>query len=406
MIKNEKSVMASIVLVTMLMFFILSISKGEFDKNSLIVGGISCTLIVIAYLIIKKVYPKGDKFILIIPAFLAQFGLVMLYRLNPDIAIKQLMWMFLGLLGYVLIVVFMPDIKKFEKYDKWFIGITIVLLILPLIIGSEKYGAKNWVSIAGFGFQPSEIAKLFMILYLANIYKIKDKKDIFKFAIPVFIGLAILILEKDLGGVIIFFGMFVTTLYIGTSNVKYIGGALAFFVIGGVASYHMFSHVKKRFDIWIDPWSDKFGAGGQIVQSMFAIGTGGLFGTGLGLGHPKYIPVAESDFIFAAICEEMGMIGALAIILLYLILVYRGLRVALYAKDGYRRLVAVGITSMIAFQVFVIIGGVSKMIPLTGITLPLISYGGTSMFITFLAFGVLQKISHLGEDMEDEKSGE
>ena len=403
MVKSEKSVMASIVLVTMLMFFIISISKGAFDSKALIVGAISCSLMVIAYFVIKRFYPKGDKFLLIVPAFLAQFGLVMLYRLDPATAIKQLSWMFLGIVAYIIIVLAMPDIKKFEKYDKWFIIGAIIFLVLPLVIGKEKNGSRNWVTIGGIGFQPSEIAKLFMIMYLANIYKIKDKKDILKFAIPVFIGLGILVLEKDLGGVLIFFGMFITVLYIGTSNLKYIGGALGFFAVGGTLSYFIFGHVKKRIDIWIDPWTDKTGAGYQIVQSIFAIGTGGLFGTGLGLGHPEFIPVAESDFIFSAICEEMGIIGALALILLYLILVYRGLRVALYAKDGYARLVAVGITSMIAFQVFVIIGGVTKMIPLTGITLPLISYGGTSMLITFAALGVLQKISHMGRDIEDER---
>lgn len=402
MVKYEKSVIASIVLVTMLMFFILSISKGEFDYKALAVGAFSCILMIVAYAVIKKFYPKGDKFLLIIPAFLTQFGLVMLYRLKPDIAIKQLVWTVLGIIAYICIVMFMPDVKKFEKYDRWFIIIALILLILPLAIGSKKYGAINWVSLGPISFQPSEIAKLFMIMYLANIYKIKDNKDILKFAIPVFVGLGILVLEKDLGGVLIFFGMFITMLYIGTSNLKYIGGALAFFAVGGTASYFMFNHVRQRVNIWIDPWPDKFGPGGQIVQSMFAIGTGGLFGTGLGLGNPNLIPVAESDFIFAAICEEMGMIGALAIILLYLILVYRGLRVALYAKDGYARLIAVGITSMIAFQVFVIIGGVTKMIPLTGITLPLISYGGTSMLITLAALGVLQKISHMGRDIEDE----
>ena len=403
MVKSEKSVMASIVVVTMLMFFIISISKGAFDSKALIVGAISCSLMVIAYFVIKRFYPKGDKFLLIVPAFLAQFGLVMLYRLDPATAIKQLSWMFLGIVAYIIIVLAMPDIKKFEKYDKWFIIGAIIFLVLPLVIGKEKNGSRNWVTIGGIGFQPSEIAKLFMIMYLANIYKIKDKKDILKFAIPVFIGLGILVLEKDLGGVLIFFGMFITVLYIGTSNLKYIGGALGFFAVGGTLSYFIFGHVKKRIDIWIDPWTDKTGAGYQIVQSIFAIGTGGLFGTGLGLGHPEFIPVAESDFIFSAICEEMGIIGALALILLYLILVYRGLRVALYAKDGYARLVAVGITSMIAFQVFVIIGGVTKMIPLTGITLPLISYGGTSMLITFAALGVLQKISHMGRDIEDER---
>lgn len=403
MVKSEKSVMASIVLVTMLMFFILSISKGEFDYKALVVGAISSVVMIITYIIVKKFYPKGDKFLLIVPAFLMQFGLVMLYRLDTAFAYRQIMWVVLGMAAYVCIVLFMPDIKIFEKYDKWFIIIAIVLLILPLVFGERMKGSFNWVKIGPIRFQPSEIAKLLMIMYLANIYKIKDKKDIFKFAVPVFVALGILVLEKDLGGVLIFFGMFITVLYIGTSNLKYIGGALGFFAVGGTASYFVFGHVKKRVDIWLDPWADKYGAGGQIVQSMFAIGTGGLFGTGLGLGNPNLIPVAESDFIFSAICEEMGMIGALAIILLYLILVYRGLRVALYAKEGYARLVAVGITSMIAFQVFVIIGGVTKMIPLTGITLPLISYGGTSMLITFAALGVLQKISHMGRDIEDER---
>ncbi|KMT21080.1 FtsW/RodA/SpoVE family cell cycle protein [Clostridium cylindrosporum] len=404
MIKSEKSVMASIVLVTMLMFFILSISKGEFDFKAIIVGALSSILMLVAHFIVKKFYPKGDKFLLIVPAFLTQFGLVMLYRLNPSIAMKQLSWIVAGMAIYIIILIFMPDIKRFEKFDRWFIIGAVIFLVLPLLIGKEKMGARNWVSIGGFGFQPSEIAKLFIIMYLANIYKIKDKKDILKFAIPIFIGLGILVVEKDLGGVLIIFGIFTTVLYIGTSNLKYIWGAIGFFSIGGTLSYFIFNHVKRRVDIWIDPWKDKYGAGHQIVQSMFAIGTGGLFGTGLGLGNPEFVAVVESDFIFAAICEEMGMIGALAIILLYLILVYRGLRVALYARDGYARLVAVGITSMVAFQVFVIIGGVTKMIPLTGITLPLISYGGTSMLITFVALGVLQKISQMGRDIDDEES--
>ncbi|MEG0370997.1 MAG: FtsW/RodA/SpoVE family cell cycle protein [Clostridium sp.] len=401
--KSEKPVIASIVLITMLMFFILSISKGKFDSKALIVGGLSSMVMIISYIIIKKFYPKGDKFLLIIPGFLTQFGLAILYRIDPAFATKQLVWITLGMIVYIGIVLFLPDIKVFEKYEKWFIIGAVIFLVLPLIMGEELKGARNWVSIFGIGFQPSEIAKLFLIMYLANIYKIKENKDILRFAIPVFVGLGILVLEKDLGGVLIFFGIFITILYIATSNLKYIGGAIGFFSIGGTLSYFVFGHVKRRVDIWVDPWADKYGAGHQIVQSMFAIGTGGLFGTGLGLGNPEFVSVVESDFIFSAICEEMGMVGALAVILLYLILVYRGLRVALYAKDVYARLVAVGITSMIAFQVFVIIGGVTKMIPLTGITLPLISYGGTSMLITLTALGVLQKISEMGRDIKDEE---
>jgi cell division protein FtsW (lipid II flippase) len=171
-----------------------------------------------------------------------------------------------------------------------------------------------------------------------------------------------------------------------------LAGTLSF-AASGVASYFLFSHVRVRIDIWLDPWKYKTGKGYQICQSLIAMASGGLFGSGIGLGHPYFIPEAHNDFIFAAICEEMGMLGAMALILLYLILVYRGLRSALQARDTYSMLVAVGISSMIAFQVFVIIGGDTKMIPLTGITLPFVSYGGSSMLLNFASLGVLQKIS-------------
>lgn len=398
---TEKSVLKGIYAVILIMFTILSFSiSGSIkflDFGPILFGISSCILIAYSNFIIKHFFPDGDKYLLIISAFVAQFGLVMIYRLNTALAIKQISWFTIGIAVFIFLVVFLPDIQKFNKYYNFYIIISIILLASTLLVGTEIKGSKNWIRIGSFSMQPSEIAKLFLIFYLAgSIEKIKDLRDAFKVALPVFIAIGFLVIEKDLGGCLILFGIFITMLYIGTSDIKYILLGITSFTGGGIISYFLFSHVRKRIFIWLNPWKYKFDWGHQICQSLFAIAEGGLFGTGLGLGHPEFIPEAHNDFIFAAICEEFGLLGAMAIILLYLILVYRGLRTAIYAKDNYSRLVAVGISSMIAFQVFVIIGGVIKMIPLTGITLPFVSYGGSSMLLNFASLGVLQKISEEG----------
>jgi cell division protein FtsW (lipid II flippase) len=423
---KEKAILRGIVAVTFLMFITLAISLStmnkEFDFLPIIFGILSCILFLFGYFVIKQFFPSGDKLLLIIAAFITQFGLVMIYRLDrPETAdqiswgnilimletskaVKQILWFAIGVAVYILLVMFLPEIKKFSKYKNSYIVITIILLLLPLVFGREIKGSRNWISLGGFSLQPSEIAKLFLIFYLASVVQsVEDFKDAIKVAIPVFLAIGVLVIEKDLGASLMFFGIFMTVLYIGTSNLKYILAGISAFFIGGFISYFLFSHVRVRVSIWIDPWKDKFGKGNQIVQSLIAIGTGVregfFFGTGLGQGHPFLIPEAQTDFIFAAICEELGLLGGFALILLYLILVYRGLRIAIYAKDDYSRLVAVGIASMIGFQVFVIIGGVTKMLPLTGITLPFVSYGGSSMLLSFASLAVLQKISEPGSDV-------
>ncbi|TDT63722.1 FtsW/RodA/SpoVE family cell cycle protein [Fonticella tunisiensis] len=404
--KYEKSILKAIYTVTMLMFLVLAFIKGGFNYIPLVLGLSSCALIACAHFIIKRFFPKGDKYLLIISAFLAQLGLVMIYRLdsvNTNVAIvklksvRQVWWFTIGMAIYILLVVFLPEIKRLEKVKYAYIVAAIALLASTLFLGSEIKGSRNWLNFGYFSIQPSEIAKLFLILYLASaIQDIKNAYDTIKVAIPVFICIMLLVVEKDLGAALIFFGVFMAMLYIGTSNKKYILIGIACFALGGVLSYFLFNHVRIRVDIWLNPWADKSGKGYQILQSLFGIAAGGLFGKGLGEGNPYLIPEAHTDFIFSAISEELGLMGAMAIILLYLLLVYRGLRAAIYAKDNYSRLVAVGISSMIAFQVFVIIGGVTKMIPLTGITLPFVSYGGSSMVLNFTSIGVLQRISESG----------
>jgi len=205
-----------------------------------------------------------------------------------------------------------------------------------------------------------------------------------------------MVLQKDLGSALIFFGISITMLYIATSKFKYVAACTGLFAVGAFISYKIFDHVRVRFMIWQNPWPYANDKGYQIVQSLFSVASGGLTGTGLGLGHPEYVPVNTSDFIFAAICEEMGILMGFAIIILYFLLFYRCMRAAFYEEDSFSRLLAVGFSTMIACQVLVIVGGVINMIPLTGITMPLVSYGGSSMFITFLALGIIQKISEEG----------
>ena len=218
--------------------------------------------------------------------------------------------------------------------------------------------------------------------------------------IVVMVSLGFMVLQTDLGSALIFFAISVTMLYIATSKFKYVLVCLVLFVFGGFISYKLFAHVRLRFLIWGDPWKYGYDQGMQLVQSLISIASGGLFGTGLGLGYPKMVPVRNTDFIFAAICEEMGVLMGFAILILYFLLFYRCMRASVYGKDKFSRLLAVGYSTMIAAQVLVIVGGVVGAIPLTGITLPLVSYGGSSMLITFFSLGILQKISEDGQSYE------
>jgi cell division protein FtsW (lipid II flippase) len=271
---------------------------------------------------------------------------------------------------------------------------TLVFMAMATFFGSEKYGAKNWVTIGGFGFQPSEFGKLFLAAYLASSLKdYKTFKNLFEPAAVVMVTLGFMMLQRDLGSALLFFGLSVTMLYISTSKLKYVAVCAVLFMVGGFISYKLFGHVRLRVMIWRDPWPYANNESYQVVQSLIAIASGGFFGTGLGMGYPKFVPVVTTDFIFSAICEELGMVVGFGIIILYFLLFYRCMRASLYVEDSFSRLLAVGYSAILGCQVLVIIGGVVNAIPLTGITLPLISYGGSSMLTTFFALGILQKIS-------------
>ncbi|MCY6354550.1 FtsW/RodA/SpoVE family cell cycle protein [Clostridium sp. ZS2-4] len=395
--REEKKLLVYTYIFCLICFFNLSIlqwPEKSFDKTAIVVAGVVCGLITYAHFIIRKFFPDGDKYIQIFACILTVIGLVILYRINTTYAIKQVIWFVVGITGFIIIVVLLPDLKRFAKWKYFYLACTLILMAMGTLFGKEKYGAKNWIFIGRYGFQPSEFAKIFLVAYLsAALKKYKEYKDLIEPAIVVMISLGFMVLQRDLGSALIFFGISVTMLYIATSKFKYVATCFGLFAAGSVISYKLFSHIRVRFLIWKDVWSYANDKGYQIVQSMIAIASGGLFGSGLGLGHPEFVPVNSTDFIFAVICEELGGLMGFAVIILYFLLFYRCMRAAVYAEDKFSALVAVGYSSMIATQVLVIVGGVINVIPLTGITMPLISYGGSSMITTFFTLGILQKIS-------------
>lgn len=401
-LRREKRLLRLVYLLCLLLFTTLGFLQKPFDTFALIMGVVLCVLIGYSHFVVRRFYPDGDKFILIFASILAVVGVATLYRINRVTAIKQLVWIAIGVVSYILIVVILPDLRSFSKYKKVYMIITLLLMPLALIFGTELYGAKNWIIIGNvISFQPSEFGKIALVLYLAsalatyenkNNFK-QDFKELWQPALVAGFSMGCMVLQRDLGSALIFFGISITLLYVATAKKKYVFTALGLAAIGSVAGYSMFRHVRKRVMIWLDPWKYALGESYQIVEGMYSIAAGGLFGVGVGQGHFQNLPVKESDMIYAIICEEFGVIFAIGLMIIYFLLFYRGIRAAFVTDDKYSQLIAVGFSTMIACQTLVIIGGIFAVIPLTGITLPIISYGGSSVLTIFFALGILQKIS-------------
>lgn len=402
--KKETIMLSLIYILCIALFTNLAIIKDPIDKNALYFGGILCVVIFIAHFIVRKFYPNGDKFILTFSCLLVVIGIAMLYRINVKIAEKQLMWFLLSIVVYMIILKLFPDFRKFAKYKNVYMIFTLIFMPMALIIGTEVLGAKNWVIIGPVSFQPSEFGKIALVLYLSAAlkeYKVgnkskKNTKRLIQPALIVMFSLGCMVLQRDLGSALIFFGISVTMLYIATGNRLYIITCLILSAIGSFASYKIFGHVRQRVEIWRNPWQYAQDQGYQIVQGLYSISSGGMFGSGLGQGYPGFVPVNTTDYIFAIICEEFGMVFGIGIMIVYFLLFYRCIRTAFVTDDEFSQLNAVGFSAMIACQILVIIGGIFAIIPLTGIALPLLSYGGSSMLTMFFALGILQKISEEG----------
>ena len=305
---------------------------------------------------------------------------------------------------YIIILKLFPDFRKFSKYKNVYMIFILIFMPMALIIGTEVFGAKNWVIIGPVSFQPSEFGKIALVLYLSAAlkeYKAGNNsksniKHLIQPALIVMFSLGCMVLQRDLGSALIFFGISITMLYIATGNKLYIITCLILSAIGSFVSYNIFGHVRQRVEIWRNPWAYAQDQGYQIVQGLYSISSGGMFGSGLGQGYPGFVPVNTTDYIFAIICEEFGMVFGIGIMIVYFLLFYRCIRTAFVTDDEFLQLNAVGFSAMIACQILVIIGGIFAIIPLTGIALPLLSYGGSSMLTMFFALGILQKISEEG----------
>lgn len=341
---------------------------------------------------------------------LASLGLIMIGRLKPALFLTQMRWLLLGLIVYLFLVFLGERVLRLLSYP-YLLGVFCLLLLCSaLFFGTEIGGSRNWIVFGPFAVQPSEFGKIIIIMFLAAYLTehrevltlprhrlLWLKLPVLRFIAPLLLiwGIAILmfVVQRDLGSALLFFGIAVSMTYMATGRKSYVALAFAFFLGAAALSYSFFSHVRVRFNIWLDPWSDPSGSAYQVVQSLFALGSGGVWGTGFAHGHPNLIPEVHTDFIFAAIAEELGLLGSLGVMLVFALFFYRAIRIALACREETRMLLAAGIAVVFLLQAFIIIAGVTKFLPLTGITLPFVSYGGSSMIASFMLLGILTVLS-------------
>ena len=341
---------------------------------------------------------------------LASLGLIMIGRLKPALFLTQLRWLLLGLIVYLVLVFLGERFLRLLSYP-YLLGVFCLLLLCSaLFFGTEIGGSRNWIVFGPFAVQPSEFGKIVIIMFLAAYLTehrevltlprhrfLWLKLPVLRFIAPLLFiwGIAILmfVVQRDLGSALLFFGIAVSMTYMATGRKSYVALAFAFFLGAAALSYSFFSHVRVRFNIWLDPWSDPSGSAYQVVQSLFALGSGGVWGAGFAHGHPNLIPEVHTDFIFAAIAEELGLLGSLGVMLVFALFFYRAIRIALACREETRMLLAAGIAVVFLLQAFIIIAGVTKFLPLTGITLPFVSYGGSSMIASFMLLGILTVLS-------------
>ncbi len=370
-------------------------------------------LLVLAHVAVRRLAPGASPLLLPIAALMHGVGYVMIARLSDRLAGLQATWSLVAVAAFVFVLVAVRRVADLVRWQWWFLGCGIALQLLPLVpgLGFSSGGARIWVSVGPINFQPGEFAKVCLAIFFAGY--LSEQRELIRagahrvvgFALPdaraflpvLFawaVSVVVMVAQKDLGSSLLFFALFALMLWVATERTGYVvfGGVL--FVVGATVAYRLFSHVQDRFTIWIDPWSHYNGKGYQIVQSMFAFAEGGLSGTGLGLGDPGRIPAVQNDFIFAAIGEELGLFGATAVLVAFMLLVGSGLRTAVRTDNAFEKLLAVGLTVIVGVQAFIILAGVLRVLPLTGVTLPFMSYGGSSLVANYMLLALLIAVSH------------
>ena len=374
---------------------------------------------IVTHIAVRRLARQADPLILPIIAILNVIGLAAIYRLSPDgFGPAQVTWTVVGLLCFIATLAIVRDFRILARF-KYILGfIGVGLLLLPVTpIGTVINGARLWVRFGAFAFQPGEIAKVCLVIFLAAY--LADRKELLAIASRRVAGLhlpdlkhfgplllmwglslAVMFFEKDLGSSLLFFSIFLLMIYVATARFVYVAFGFMLFLGGAYFGYQQFSHVQARVEVWLDVFNPKLisDEGYQLAQSLFALSTGGLFGTGFGQGRPDLIPQSHTDFLFSAIGEELGLLGTAAVVLCFMLLVARGLRVSLLQRTDFGQLLAAGLTIIFAIQTIIILGGVTRLMPLTGITLPFMSYGGSSLISNFILMALIVRLSHQEAD--------
>lgn len=362
-------------------------------------------IIYISNLVLGRV-STGDNYIFLIVSMLMTIGIVTIYRISPALGLKQLVWALIGILTFYLTYFIIRAMRRLENLTTLYLGFSILFFLLTLIFGKELNGSKNWIVFGNdtFSIQLSEITKILLMFLIASFYTkfqgklerngLKHTSYYLMFVMYLFIGF--LFIQKDLGTAVVFMGIYTCLQFIYDKDRAAIFVNISIMIIGAVLSYFLFGHVRKRVLIWLNPLGAINGKAEQVTEALFAIGEGGFFGSGVGMGYPSLVSVNESDFIFAVICEEMGVLMGIGIIMLFMLLIYRAVKIALNQEFIFYRILALAVAILFAIHAFLNIGGVIKLIPMTGLTLPFVSYGGSAMISSFVALGILQ---FTGEDI-------